>query len=105
MKIYNSIQKNHGHKPMDELNADMSSPKTKGNPGREAVGGRHKTMTNLEVAELLRAVAAAYQLHSENKNRFKIIAYQRAADSAEHASSELKDLWDEGKLDDVAGIG
>lgn len=65
----------------------------------------HRGMTNLEIAELLRAVAAAYQLKGEQKNRFKIIAYQRAADSAEHASSELKDLWDEGKLDEVPGIG
>jgi len=65
----------------------------------------HKAMTNLEIAELLRAVAAAYQLQSESKNRFRIIAYQRAADSVEHSSSELKDLWDEGKLNEIAGIG
>ena len=62
-------------------------------------------MTNLEIAELLRDVAAAYQLKDEDKNRFRIIAYQRAADAVEHASSELKDLWDDGKLDEVPGIG
>ena len=62
-------------------------------------------MTNTEIAELLRAVAAAYQLQDEKKNRFKIIAYQRAADAVEHESSELKDLWDEGKLDEVPGVG
>lgn len=50
-------------------------------------------------------MAASYQLQDEKKNRFKIIAYERAADAVEHASSELKDLWDEGKLKDVAGIG
>src|SRR3989338_9682012 len=65
----------------------------------------HKEMTNLEIAELLRAVAASYQLKGEDQNRFRIIAYQRAADAVEHASSELKDLWDEGKLDDIPGIG
>src|SRR3989338_7438129 len=65
----------------------------------------HKEMTNLEIAELLRAVAASYQLKGEAKNRFRIIAYQRAADAVEHASSELKDLWDEEKLDEVPGIG
>ena len=64
-----------------------------------------KEMTNTEIAELLRAVAAAYQLQDEKKNRFKIIAYQRAADAVEHESSELKDLWDEGKLDEVPGVG
>lgn len=62
-------------------------------------------MTNLQIAELLRDVAAAYQLKDEKKNFFKIAAYQRAADAVEHASSELKDLWDEGKLEEVAGMG
>src|SRR3989344_8299285 len=62
-------------------------------------------MTNLEIAELLRAVAAAYQLKDEKKNFFKITAYQRAADAVEHATSELKDLWDDGKLEEVPGIG
>lgn len=62
-------------------------------------------MNNNQIAELLRAVAAAYQLKNGDKNRFRIIAYQRAADAVEHASSELKDLWDEGKLDEVPGIG
>ena len=65
----------------------------------------HKNLTNLEIAELLRAVAACYQLKDEKKNRFRIIAYQRAADAVEHASSELKDLWDDGKLEEVPGIG
>lgn len=62
-------------------------------------------MNNIEVAELLRAVAAAYQVRGKSENRFKIIAYQRAADAVEHLSSEVKDLWDEGKLTEVAGIG
>jgi len=64
-----------------------------------------KDMTNTQIAELLRAIAASYQLKGEEKNRFRIIAYQRAADAGEHASSELKDLWDDGKLKEVPGIG
>jgi DNA polymerase (family X) len=64
-----------------------------------------KNMNNLEIAELLRAVAASLQLKNESKNKFRIIAYERAADAVEHASSELKDMWDEGKLTDVPGIG
>ncbi|KKU64062.1 MAG: polymerase IV protein [Candidatus Amesbacteria bacterium GW2011_GWA1_47_16] len=64
----------------------------------------HKNMTNLEVAELLRAVAAALSL-TIGDNRFRIIAYERAADAVEHSSSEIKDLWDDGKLSDLAGIG
>lgn len=62
-------------------------------------------MTNLEIAELLRSVAAAYQLKDKDRNRFRIIAYERAADAIEHASSEVKDLWDEGKLEEIPGIG
>ncbi|MBI3443290.1 hypothetical protein HY008_01335 [Candidatus Woesebacteria bacterium] len=65
----------------------------------------HKDMTNLEIAELLRAVAAAYQLKDADKNKFRIIAYQRVADAVEHATSELKDLWDDKKLEEVPGIG
>lgn len=64
-----------------------------------------KNMTNLEIAELLRAISASLELKDKLKNKFRIIAYQRAADAVEHASSELKDLWDEGKLKDVPGIG
>ncbi len=62
-----------------------------------------KTFTNLELAEFLRRMAAAYQILGEN--RFKIIAYERAADSIEHLTSEAKDLWDEEKLGEVPGIG
>lgn len=38
---YNSIQENPARKHGDELNADMSSSGTKGNPGHEAVRGCH----------------------------------------------------------------
>lgn len=64
-----------------------------------------KTFTNLQIAELLRDVAASYQLKDQNKYKFQIIAYERAADAVEHASSELKDLWDDEKLEEVPGIG
>jgi len=64
-----------------------------------------KTFSNKEVAELLRKVAAAYTVKDENKYKFQIIAYQRAADGIEHSSSEVKDLWDEGKISEIAGIG
>jgi len=62
-----------------------------------------KIVTNVELAQLLRKVAAAYQILDEN--RFKIIAYERVADSIEHLTSEAKDLWDDGKLNEIPGIG
>jgi len=59
--------------------------------------------TNLQIAELFRKMAAAYLIL--NENRFKIIAYERAADSIEHLTSDAKDLWDDGKLDEIPGVG
>lgn len=64
-----------------------------------------KNFNNLQIAELLRQVAASYKLRDEKKNKFKIIAYEKASDAVEHATSELKDLWDDGKLEEVPGIG
>lgn len=63
----------------------------------------HKNMDNLEVARLLHAVAAAYEVGGES--RFRIRAYDTAAESVEHASREVKDLWEEEHLGDLPGIG
>lgn len=60
-------------------------------------------MNNSQIVHLLRSISAAYEV--KKKNRFKIIAYDRAASAVDHATSELKDLWDEGKLKDIPGIG
>lgn len=60
-------------------------------------------MTNLEIAHTLRKIAAAYFILGEN--RFRIIAYERAADSIEHLTSEAKDLWDDDKLGEIPGVG
>lgn len=66
----------------------------------------HKNMTNLEIAKLLRAVAAALQIKSKlPTTRFQVVAYQNAADSIEHLTSEAKDLWDDQELDKIPGVG
>lgn len=62
-----------------------------------------KFIPNNEIAKLLREMSAAYEAKGEN--RFKVIAYDKAATSVEHATSELKDLWEAGKLDTVPGLG
>jgi len=62
-------------------------------------------MNNLEIADLLRAVAASYELRDAVRNKFKIVAYERAADAVEHLTSETKDIWDEGKLEEIPGVG
>lgn len=66
----------------------------------------HKGMTNLEIAKLLRSVAAALQVKPQHPaTRFRIIAYNNAADAIEHATSEAKDLWDDGELERIPGVG
>ena len=62
-----------------------------------------KFISNREIAKLLREISAAYEAKGEN--RFKVIAYDNAATSVEHATSELKDLWEDGQLDTVPGLG
>lgn len=59
--------------------------------------------TNKQIAELFRNISAVYQI--KNMNSFQIRAYDLAADSVEHASSEIKDLWETDKLDEVPGLG
>ena len=59
--------------------------------------------TNKEIAKLLRNIAAVYLLTGENQ--FKIIAYQKAADTIESLSRELKDIWQEGRLNTVPTLG
>jgi len=60
-------------------------------------------LTNQEVAQILRQVAASLEI--KNKNRFRISAFQRAADNVEKHSIPLTKLWQEKKLEDVPGIG
>jgi len=62
-------------------------------------------VTNAEVSKILRDIAAAYSIKDEKKFRFQIIAYQKAADSLEHSPTELKELFKEGKLGIIPGVG
>lgn len=59
----------------------------------------------MEIKDLLESVAAAYEIKDPERNKFKIIAYERASAAVEHLSNEAKDLWDDGKLEEVPGIG
>lgn len=58
---------------------------------------------NREIAKLLKSVSAVYAIRGGNY--FQMIAYDRAADNIEHSTSELKDLWEDNKLDTIAGLG
>lgn len=59
--------------------------------------------SNSHIAKMLREVAAAYEIKGEDY--FRIRAYDNAADSVEHATSEIKDLWEAGQIQSVPGIG
>lgn len=63
-------------------------------------------MTNGDIADLLRSVAAVYSL--KGLNRFQILSYETAADGIERATSDLEDLWKRGgkePLKSVPGVG
>lgn len=63
------------------------------------------SMTNLEIAQLLRHVAAAFTIKDERKHHFQIVAYQKAADAIQNTTTQIKDLIKENKLDEISGIG
>lgn len=60
-------------------------------------------MNNRQIAELLRQVAASYEILGEN--RFRINAYTQAADSIELLPVDIQGIWKEGKLKDIPGVG
>lgn len=62
-----------------------------------------KKFSNKEIAQLLRNISAVYQI--KDANQFQISAYDLAADSVEHSTSEIKDLWEAGRLDKVPRLG
>jgi DNA polymerase (family X) len=59
--------------------------------------------TNKDIARLLRQVAAAYTVTGESF--FRTAAYERAAETIENSTLEVKDLWEERKLSGIPGIG
>src|ERR1035437_930057 len=62
-------------------------------------------MSNVEIAKLLRNVAAAYTIKNEKTFHFQIVAYQNAAEIINSLTKEVKDYYNEGKLEEIPGIG
>ena len=62
-------------------------------------------MTNQEIAKLFKNIAASYSIKDDKKFRFQILAYQKASETIANTTSEIKDLYKEGKLDTLPGIG
>ncbi len=60
-------------------------------------------ISNPDIARLLNQIAAALTI--KKASIFQIRAYQTAADAIEHLTSDVKDLWEEGRLDEIPGVG
>lgn len=62
-------------------------------------------MTNKEIAQIFRNVAAAFAIKDDKKYRFQIIAYTNAAEAIDNSTTEIKDLLKNDKLYEIPGIG
>jgi DNA polymerase (family X) len=64
-----------------------------------------KFYPNSEIAEYLTNVATAYEI--KNKNYFRIVSYQNAADIIQNYPKSVYEIWQQDKklLDDIPGIG
>ena len=60
-------------------------------------------MKNREVANILNEMAELLELHAEN--RFKIIAYGKAARTIESQKEDVLQICREGRLDSIPGVG
>ena len=60
-------------------------------------------MRNTEVAELLDSLGELVEANGED--RFKVIAYHRAATSIRNMDEDVEKLWKEGKLEDIRYVG
>ncbi|MCR4329465.1 MAG: PHP domain-containing protein [Candidatus Roizmanbacteria bacterium] len=61
------------------------------------------SFSNQAIADVLNKVAIVYQL--QNENRFKIIAYQQAAEVVNTCTQSIYDVWKEGNIQQINGIG
>lgn len=60
-------------------------------------------MSNAQVAATLNEVADLLELKGENA--FKVSAYRRAAEAIQRLGEPVEDLWREGRLESVSGVG
>ena len=60
-------------------------------------------MTNLEVAKLLRLIGDMLEIKGEVV--YKALAYRKAADNIESLGRDIEQVWREGKLREIPGVG
>jgi DNA polymerase (family X) len=64
---------------------------------------KESRIPNAAVITKLKEALAAMEI--KNYNWFKIRAYQNAISVLENLTSSIQDIWEEGRLDDIPGIG
>ena len=62
-----------------------------------------QTMTNQQIAKTFQTIADLLEIKGEII--YKILAYRKAADSLSNLSEDVNELWREGKLTEVDGVG
>jgi DNA polymerase (family 10) len=84
--------------------AKKSAPAKTSDTTQDAVTAT-RLWSNQEIAALLKRIGDILSIQGEN--RFKIIAYQRAADVIEHSSRGVQDIWagDPANLRAIDGVG
>ena len=60
-------------------------------------------MKNIAIAKVFQDIADLLELKEENQ--FKIRAYQRAARTIENSPLQVEQLWREGRLHEIPGVG
>src|SRR6476620_7258613 len=60
-------------------------------------------VTNLTIAQVLLDIAGLLELKGEN--RFKIQEYERAADTLLNLPADIRQIWREGRVDDIPNVG
>jgi DNA polymerase (family X) len=62
-----------------------------------------KKFTNLQIADIFQTIADLLEIKGEVI--YKILAYRKAADSLEYPGWDVNNLWQEGRLTDIPGVG
>ena len=61
------------------------------------------TMTNKQLADIFHTIADLMEIKGENI--YKILAYRKAADSLSNLGQDVNEIWKQGKLTEVDGVG
>lgn len=65
-------------------------------------------MTNKEIGQILAQIAKVLEIRGDEKNRFRIVAYERASQTVENYAEELSEVYKKGgrkALDEIPDIG